>query len=415
MMIMPEGEYWLNKLNIHLDQIEKPFLLNKEQAIKKLASKWDKRICELVEREVGFNGEIHSNQIDFITRLVDAYSKQFHQFLYLTEFAKRKHKAVLNVAEEKLHPDLLQELELDSRSPNGKDILWLTCELFCQDPEILFDVYLKDIEKKHSTGTWFQILFNDESVNLSKLANLFDLDSIKNALAKLDVPNAISCPDVIDRENEKVLFLNAEIAAKIFKFRDSHNQGYSEDWIIARLDKRHNRVRIATKSLNKGAKIVQGVIQAISHVECSLREEDEKTFARSIKKFLNVLLKDKEDADTLVEAELNNAPVDGVGTKIRLKNDFSIAKPLSMLNRQYRWLEKVEDMSRLLYIILKHNDKPYKLKFDWQEESPLSGFVRWDASGIDSDFHEEFKQYMQENYEINICSKRRGTDSAITD
>jgi hypothetical protein len=287
--------------------------------------------------------------------------------------------------------------------------------LFCQDPESLFDVYLKDIEKKHSTGTWFQMLFDGKSFTALRLTKMFEQKSIEDALDKIDVPKAIFCPKVVDREDEKVIFLNAEISAKITKLRDSRTQGYTDDWIVVRLDKRNNRVRIATRSLDKGAEIVRGLIQTISNVECSLHEEDEKTPARNIKKFVKTLLKDKRDADTLIEIELDNTPIDGVGTRIRLKNDFSIAKPVSALSGQYGWLETVNDMARLLHLKLKHDDKPFKLEFNWNDESPLSAFVRWDDSHVDSNLQEEFKQYMQDTYEINICCKRRRFHSNGTD
>lgn len=416
MRIMPDDDYWLNKLNVHLDQVEKQISLNKEQAFEQLAKKWDRRICDLIAQEIGLDGGAHNDQIDFITALVDVYPKESRQFIYLTEFAKRKRKeAVLSIAEEKLHPEKLQILELDRRKPSAKDILWLLFELFCQDPESLFDVYLKNTEKKHSTGTWFQTLFDGKSVNPGKLANMFEKESIENALATIDIPNAILCPKVIDHEDEKVLFLNAEIAAKTTKLRTSRNQGYTDDWIVARFDKRNNRVRISASSLDKGAKIIGGLIQAISKVECSLHEEDEKTPARNIKKFVKTLLKDKRDADTLIEIELDNTPIDGVGTRIRLKNDFSIAKPVSALSGQYGWLEKVNEMSRLLYLKLKREGKMFKLEFDWNDDSPLSAFVRWDDSHVDSNLQEEFKQYMQDTYEINICCKRRRFHSNGTD
>lgn len=259
------------------------------------------------------------------------------------------------------------------------------------------------------------MLFDGKSLNALRLAKMFERDSIEEALNKIDLPKAIFCPKVVDSQDEKVIFLNAEITAKITKLRDSRNQGYADDWIVVRLDKRNNRVRIATKSLDKGAEIVRGLIQTISHEECSLHEEDEKTLARNIKKFVKTLLKDKKDADTLLEVELDNTPVEGVGTKIRLKNDFSIAKPLSALSERYGWLEKVDEMRRLLYLKLKREGKVFKLEFDWNDESPLSAFVRWDDSHVDSNLQEEFKQYMQDSYEINICCKRRRFHSNGTD
>lgn len=132
MRIMPDDDYWLNKLNVHLDHVEKQISLNKEQALEQLAKKWDGRICDLIAQEVGFDSEVHNDQIDFVTGLVDTYPNESRQFIYLTEFAKRKRKeAVLNVAEEKLHPEKLQILELDRRKPSPKDILWLLVELFC--------------------------------------------------------------------------------------------------------------------------------------------------------------------------------------------------------------------------------------------------------------------------------------------
>ncbi len=409
---LSEQEYWLSKLNVHLDHIKKQFLLHPEQEIDSLARKWDQRICDLAVRELGFNGLGYDDQSNFVKALIESYPEASWQFIYLTEFAKRKRKdAVINVAGEKLHPDLLATLELDRRKPSAKDILWLICELFCEEPEALVDVYLEDIEKKHSTGTWFKILFDGSSIKLDDLAKMLDKESIKDALSKLDIPDAISCPKVSYREDEKVLFFNAEITAKILKLRESRNQGYTDDWIIVRLNKKQNRIRIATASLDKGAEIVRGLIQTVSHVECTLREEDEATSARTIKKFINVLLKDKKDSDTLREIELDNIPIDGVGVKIRLKNDFSIAKPLSALSGRYAWLEKVDDMRHILYLRFMHNDGEFKLTFDWNDDSPLTCFVRWDDSHVDSDFQEEFKQYMQDNYEIKICCKRRRFDS----
>ncbi|GEM_PF-4745753 len=416
MRIMPKEEYWLNKLNIHLDQIEKQLSLEKEQAIEKLATKLDKRICGLLAEEMGLTNNVFEDQVDFAKMLIENYPKEFRQFIYLTEFVGYKRKeAIISIAEEKLHPDLLKTLDLDYRKPNPKDVLWLICELFCQDPEILFDVYLKDIEKKHATGTWFQTLFDGKSVNPKALTKMLEPQSIKNALAKLDVPNAISCPKVVDGDHEKVLFLNAEITAKILKLRDSRNQGYTDDWIIVRFDKQKNRVRIATKSLDKGADIVCGLIKTVSQAECSLREEDEKTPARTIKKFTKTLLKDKKHADAMLEIELDNAPIEGVGTRIRVKNDFSIGKPLLALSERYGWFEKVDYMNRLLYIKVRHNEKDFKLQFEWIDESPLASFVRWDDSHVDSDLQEEFKQYMREKYEINICCKRRRFNSSSAD
>lgn len=408
MRIVPKDEYWLCTLNIHYDQIEKQLKLHKNQVLESLAKKWDKRIRDLIAREVDFEADSQESMIAFIARLFDEHQEEAFQFLYLTEFARHKRKeAVLTIAAEKLHPELLEVLELDERQPNAKHILWLILELFSQNPDSLFDVFLKDIEIKHSTGTWFQVTFDDNNIEHQDLAKNLDKGAIEKALARVDVPDAISCPQVIDNGNEKIIFLNAEITAQITKLRNSRNLGYSDDWIVMRFDKNRNRIRIAARSLDRGAAIVQRLIQEVALAKCSLHEEEKTTPAENIMNFVKALLQEKEDADALIEIELDNAPVDSVATKIRLKNDFSIARPFAALNGRYGWLDDINSMPRLLYLKMRHGDKNFRIMFDWIDSSPRAAFVRCDDRFIDSRLHEEFTIYMLDAYAINICCKRR--------